>query len=96
MSSEEILLLCRKADAALALTLKNVHLCGSKPMLLKCYHFGVGAPPILVYISGDWDVHWGYGILTHAHIPGIFELSQSHRMLACPRIVRAPSEDGAV
>ena len=23
------------------------------------YHFG-GAPPILVYFSGDWDVHWGY------------------------------------
>ena len=28
------------------------------------YHFGVGAPPILVHFSGDWDVHWGYGILT--------------------------------
>ena len=23
------------------------------------YHFGVGAPPILVYFSGDWDIHWG-------------------------------------
>ena len=23
-------------------------------------HFGVGAPPILVYLSGDWDVHRGY------------------------------------
>ena len=32
------------------------------------YHFGVGAPPILVYFSGDWDVHWGYGILTHGHL----------------------------
>ena len=21
-------------------------------------HFGVGAPPILVYFSRDWDVHW--------------------------------------
>ena len=21
------------------------------------YHVGVGAPPILVYFSGDWDVH---------------------------------------
>ena len=30
------------------------------------YHFGVGAPPIFVYFSGDWDVHWGHGILTHA------------------------------
>ena len=33
------------------------------------YHFGVGAPPIIVYFSGDWDVHWGYGILTHGQIP---------------------------
>ena len=23
----------------------------------QLYHFGVGAPPILVYFSGDWDVH---------------------------------------
>ena len=32
------------------------------------HHFGVGAPPILVYFSGDWDVHWGYGLLTHGHM----------------------------
>ena len=32
------------------------------------YHFGVGAPPMLVYFSGDGDVHWGYGVLTHSHI----------------------------
>ena len=32
------------------------------------YHFGVGAPPILVYFSGDWDVHWGYELLTHGHL----------------------------
>ena len=32
------------------------------------YHFGVGAPPMLVYFSGDWDVHWGYGLLTHGHM----------------------------
>ena len=32
------------------------------------YHFGVGAPPILAYFSGDWDVHWGYRILTHGHL----------------------------
>ena len=31
-------------------------------------HFGAGAPPILVYFSWDWDVHGGYGILTHGHI----------------------------
>ena len=24
------------------------------------YHSWVGAPPILVYLSGDWDVHRGY------------------------------------
>ena len=29
------------------------------------YHFGIGAPPILVNFTGDWDVHWGYGVLTH-------------------------------
>ena len=23
---------------------------------------GIGAPPILVYFSGDWDVHWGYDL----------------------------------
>ena len=38
---------------------------GSKPM---GSHFGVGAPPMLVYFSGDWDVHWGYGLLTHGQI----------------------------
>ena len=32
------------------------------------YHFGVGAPPILVLFSGDWDVHWGYVILTHGQM----------------------------
>ena len=31
------------------------------------YHFGIGAP-ILVYFSGDWDVHWGYGVLTHGRM----------------------------
>ena len=39
--------------------------CGSKPCW---YYFGIGAPPILVYFSGDRDVHWGYGLLTHGHV----------------------------
>ena len=26
------------------------------------YHFEVGAPPILVNFSGDWDVYWGYDL----------------------------------
>ena len=34
----------------------------------QCYHVGVGAPPILVYFSGDWNVHWGTGFLTHGHM----------------------------
>ena len=42
---------------------------------------------ILVYFSGDWDVHWGYGLLTHGHIGAtvhaIFMLS-SHR--SCRRV----------
>ena len=34
----------------------------------KWYHFGAGAPLILAYLIGDWDVHCGYGLLTHGHI----------------------------
>ena len=29
---------------------------------------GVDAPPILVYFSGDWDVHRGYGFLTQTQV----------------------------
>ena len=35
----------------------------------------VGAPPISVYFSGDWDVHGGYGVLTHGHIASYFSKS---------------------
>ena len=38
--------------------------CGSTPM---GSHFGVGAPPILVNVSGE-HVHRRYGLLTHAHM----------------------------
>ena len=35
-------------------------------------HFGwlVNSPPTFEpnYFSGEWDVHWGYGVLTHGHI----------------------------
>ena len=34
--------------------------CGSKPMVPFW-----GRPAIVVYFSGDWDVHWGY---THCHL----------------------------
>ena len=33
-----------------------------KWLWVKATIFGVGAPPILVYFSGDWDVHWGYDL----------------------------------
>ena len=42
------------------------------------YHFGVGAPPILDYFSGEWDVHWGYGILTHGHFEGLLFKHHGH------------------
>ena len=46
------------------------------------YHFGIGAPPILAYFSGDWDVHWGVtGVLTHGHlkIPNVgFTFKKGH------------------
>ena len=46
----------------------------------QCYHFGIGAPPILVYFSGDWDVHWGYAILTHGHVKSnVFLVEAGHR-----------------
>ena len=46
----------------------------------RWYHFGVGAPPILVYVSGDWDVHWGLGLLTHGQIPTHFRFELPFRV----------------
>ena len=36
------------------------------------YHFGVGefTTHFRTYFCGNWDVHWGYGGLTHGHIFG--------------------------
>ena len=52
------------------------------------YHFGVGAPPILVYFRGDWDVHWesGYNILTHVQII----LAPAKQTIGLSGIHRAP------
>ena len=50
------------------------------------YDFGVGAPPILFYFSRDWDVHYGYGILTHV----LVSESPYNPMLslwACPKVL---------
>ena len=44
------------------------------------YHFGIGAPPIIVNFSGDWDAHWGYGVLIHGHF--VFEERAPHRRIA--------------
>ena len=54
-------------------SVQDIFGCGSTPM---GSHFGVGAPPILVHFSGDGDVHWGYGILTHGHL--------GFRLTKCP------------
>ena len=40
------------------------------------FHFGVRAPPILVYFS---DVHWGYRILTHSHVEPLVLLGAFRR-----------------
>ena len=40
----------------------------------------VAAPPMFrTYSSGDWDVNWGYGILTHGHIP-LFGKARARRL----------------
>ena len=41
--------------------------CGSNPFWDPILG-SVNSPPILSYFSGDWDVHWGYGILTRGHL----------------------------
>ena len=62
----------------------NTHGCGSKSMV----PFWVGAPPILVYFSDGWDVHWGYGILTHGHMivlyVSLLDLNPPPRLQICP------------
>ena len=36
----------------------------------KWYHFGAGefTTHFRTCFSGDWDVYWGYGLLTHSHV----------------------------
>ena len=29
---------------------------------------GTGRCTTQFYFSGDWDIHWGYGLLTHGHV----------------------------
>ena len=44
----------KKTKGLLILRLPYMAVCQN-----EWYHFGVGAPPIVVFFSGDWDVHWG-------------------------------------
>ena len=48
------------------------------------YHFWVGAPPILVYLSWDLDVHWGYGTLTHGQLCSGLELFRVPKLELVP------------
>ena len=43
------------------------HGCGSKPMV-PFWLVGEFTTHFRTYFSGDWDVHWGYGVLTHGHM----------------------------
>ena len=57
------------------------------------YHFGVGAPPSLVNFSGDLDVHWGHGLLTHGHM---FEKSAKLRVTMSFRLWRSDGFRGSL
>ena len=62
----------------------------------QSYHFGIGAPPILVYSSGDWDVYWGYGVLTHGHMeqpPTIGDDIPAQPALGKPCAAREPQAE---
>ena len=52
----------------------------------------MNSPPILVYFSGDWDVHWGYGLLTHGHI---LHAPKGTRWVVCTPPCSHPSKGGA-
>ena len=43
------------------------------PMVVKAKDpiFGWVNSHFRTYFSGDWDVHWGYGILTHGHFQDV-------------------------
>ena len=42
--------------------------CGSKPFWIPFWLVGEFTTHFSQHFTGDWDVHWGYGILTHGHI----------------------------
>ena len=43
------------------------------PPMVPFWLAGEFTTDLRTYFSGDWDVHWGYGILTHGHLsPPLF------------------------
>ena len=44
--------------------------CGSEPFGIPLWLVGEFTTHFRTYLSGDWDVHWGYGISTHGHFLG--------------------------
>ena len=56
---------------------------------------GVGAPPRLVGFSGDWDVHWGYGTLTHGHLGKTQTQAPTRRQPASFFCRRGAAEDSS-
>ena len=67
----------------------NRHGCRSK---LMGSHLGIGAPPILVHLSGDWDVHKGYGIVTHGYMRSLSQ-NETPRRTRRVGLVGTPKPD---
>ena len=40
----------------------------SKPMGSHFGGIGEFTTHVRTYLGGDWDVHWGYGLLTHGQV----------------------------
>ena len=57
------------------------------------YHFGVGefTTHFRTYFSGHWDVHWGYGLLTHGHLSKGQLVLTSFSYMTCQRHTHTPS-----
>ena len=35
---------------------------------IPCWGIGEFTTHVRTHLSRDWDVHWGYGLLTHGHV----------------------------
>ena len=72
---------------------------GSKPMVP---FWGRCTTHFRTYFSGDWDVHWRYGILTHGGMAGILSgldpgrFSKGFSILIAPKRWPKPGEKDSV